>query len=134
MEIVWLAIKDIPYSKEIVSFINKQLVLMVMLFASENKEQPAYNVLVDIFWTHLVFAIKWILFAKHMLNKPVLVTVVILAMTLKMEIVQFKLLLIYLSVKQLMHLEPVSNVLIVTLLKMENVDQFLFYAEDNIIK
>lgn len=69
-----------------------------------------------------------------MLNKLVLVTVVILAMTLKMEIVQFKLLLIYLSVKQLMPLDPVSNVLIATLLKMENADQFLFYAEDNIIK
>lgn len=134
MEIAWLVIKVILYSKEIVSFINKQLVLTVMLFASENKEQHAYNVSVDIFWTHLVFAIKWILFAEHMLNKLVLVTVVILAMTLKMEIAQFKLLLIYLSVKQLMHLEPVSNVLIVTSLKMENADQFLFYAEDNIIK
>ena len=134
MEIVWLVIKAILYSKEIVLFINNQLVPMLMPFVSENKEQHVYNVLVDIFWIHLVFAIKWILFVKHTLNKLVLVIVVILAMMLKMEIVQFKSLSTYLFAKQLMHLEPVSNVLIVTLLKMENADQFLYYAEDNITK
>ncbi len=52
----------------------------------------------------------------------------------EMEIVQFKSLLTYLFVKQLMHLESVSNVLIVILLEMENADQFLYYAEDNITK
>lgn len=80
-----------------------------------------------------VYAIKLIHFVKLLLNKQEHVIVVILVTILEMETVLLKLLWIFLSVKQPMRWEDVSNAFRVTLLKADNVNQYHYYAGANTI-